>query len=264
MPTVAENQRIWTGFDWSMAGEEWSVGFGGGERAWFAVWKPRIRHCLPAARVVELGPGFGAWTGRLVAEGSHVVALDITERCVEACRQRFPPAAVTPRLTDGRSMPGVADRSIDLVFSAQSLVHADWDCMAGYLAECARVLKPGASAFMHHSNMAACAPDPQRDAYQIAQSLRGPDVSAERMREEARRLGLECVVQEIVPWGGHLMNDCFTLVRQPASGARGGAAKHPRHREPQLLDRHPAPRVGRDALRRGGRARASGVAGPDP
>lgn len=47
----------------------------------------------------------------------------------------------------------MADDSIDLAFSFDSLVHAEQDVLAGYLSVFATKLKPGGTAVLHHSNL---------------------------------------------------------------------------------------------------------------
>jgi len=69
----------------------------------------------------------------------------------------------TARLKLGCSAPMAslavaADRSIDLVFSFDSLVHAERDVIGGYLNEFARVLADDGVAFIHHSNTGAYEP----------------------------------------------------------------------------------------------------------
>jgi ubiquinone/menaquinone biosynthesis C-methylase UbiE len=48
---------------------------------------------------------------------------------------------------NGRSLPVVADSSMDLTFSFDSLVHIEAEVLAAYLRELARVHKPDGVAF---------------------------------------------------------------------------------------------------------------------
>ena len=50
-------------------------------------------------------------------------------------------------MNDGQSLPMVADSSIDLAFSFDSLVHVEDDVMPSYLDELARVLSEDGVAF---------------------------------------------------------------------------------------------------------------------
>ena len=71
------------------------------------------------------------------------MVVDISERCIEACRQRFAAEShIAYHANDGRSLEMVADRSIDFVFSFDSLVHADADVIEDYLRQLGRKLTP--------------------------------------------------------------------------------------------------------------------------
>ena len=90
----------------------------------------------------------------------------------------------------------------------------DEGVLAGYARELARVLRPGAHAFLHHSNLAAMAGEDGVLADENPH-WRDPQVSAEVVAEHSRRHGLQVVVQELVQWGVPFHSDCFTLLRRP-------------------------------------------------
>lgn len=52
----------------------------------------------------------------------------------------------------GSSLPGIQDKSIDLVFSFDCFVHLDIPLIKGYLEEIKRVLKPSAVAVIHYAD----------------------------------------------------------------------------------------------------------------
>ena len=111
--------------------------------------------------MLEIGPGQGRWTQYLKDRCDELILVDPAEHCVEACRDRSTGRAShrLPRATADR-FRALADRSVDLAFSFDSLVHAEADALESYAHELARVLKPDGIAFIHHSNMAACALGP--------------------------------------------------------------------------------------------------------
>lgn len=155
MPSTEWNEKVWNGeHAWPQAGDEWSAAWGGAEDQWQAMLRPRLHRFLPAAQIVEIAPGFGRWTRFLAAECDALVGIDLSPRCVEACRARF---ADQPHLefrtNDGATLVGVADESVDLVFSFDSLVHVELDVLSAYLREVRRTLRPGGVAFLHHSNL---------------------------------------------------------------------------------------------------------------
>jgi ubiquinone/menaquinone biosynthesis C-methylase UbiE len=244
LPTIERNLAVWNAeYDWSFRGEEWSLAWGGAEQEWSASILPRIRRFLPARRVLEIGPGFGRWTAFLVDSAEELLLADISQRCLDACRERFGAISkIQTLLTDGHTLPA-ADRSIDFVFSFDSLVHAEADVMQSYARELARVLAPDGAAFLHHSNLGAYSLIPFKLAnIPIAGALlqkagiadkldgwRARTVTAAAMRRWVEEAGLVCASQELINWGTTRLIDCITVVARPGS----------RHDRRRLLVRNP-------------------------
>ena len=154
MPSIEENLDRWNeDYDWRLAGEPWSKPWGGAAAQWYGCIYPRIQHFLPAASILEIAPGFGRWTEFLLEHCNTLVGVDVTPKCIEACRVRFAdrPGARF-EVNDGVTLPMVADGSIDFAFSFDSLVHVEIEVLSGYLDELARVLTSEGVAFLHHSN----------------------------------------------------------------------------------------------------------------
>jgi SAM-dependent methyltransferase len=231
MPEVDENRANWTaGWQWPEQGDEWSAWWGGTAALWNAAILPRIRAWVPAGTILEIAPGFGRWTGYLASLADRVVAVDLTERCVVACRERFAGRPeVEVHVNDGRSLPMVADGSVDFAFSFDSLVHAESDVLGAYMGELARVLRPDGVAFVHHSNIGAY-PRQTRLARRVRSprlhgaltrrgvlinmpAWRAESVTAESVAAQAADAGLACISQEKVNWEyGRQLIDAFTVV----------------------------------------------------
>jgi SAM-dependent methyltransferase len=141
-------------YDWSGLGDEWSAAWGSPARQWHWTLRPRLSRYLPAGSILEIGPGYGRWSQFLLAECRELVLVDLSASCIEACRERFADSShVRYVVNDGTSLAALADDSIDLAFSFDSLVHAELDALDGYLAGLATKLKPGGTAVLHHSNL---------------------------------------------------------------------------------------------------------------
>jgi ubiquinone/menaquinone biosynthesis C-methylase UbiE len=145
-----DNRRLWTGYDWSGRGEEWNAS---------PEWKQWLiddvlARWIPAdAVVLEVGPGAGRWSEFLVKRASRLVLVDVSERPLELCRERFKDdSRVQYILSSGSDLPGVEDNSIEAAWSFDVFVHVSPRDQMAYLDEIARVLTPGGTAVVHHSD----------------------------------------------------------------------------------------------------------------
>lgn len=193
---------------------------------------------LPAATVLEIAPGFGRWTNFLAAECDRYLGVDLSQKCIQACRARFSEPHLEFFHNDGASLKMVEDSTVDFVFSHFSLIHAEDDVMAAYLGEIARVLKPEGGGFLHHSNLGEYAtyfervarlPGPVRSGLHHLGWIdlpqwRAPSMSAERFRTLCETSGLICRTQELVNFGSRRLIDCFSTF----VGAASPLARAPR------------------------------------
>jgi SAM-dependent methyltransferase len=245
MPGVDANRQEWDGlYAWPERGDEWSGAWGGVDAQWHWTLRPRLRRFLPASTILEIAPGYGRWTGYLVELCDRYHGVDLSARCVEACRQRYASLDHAEfHVGDGRSLTMIDDASIDFAFSFDSLVHAEDDVLGAYLTELDRVLSADGVAFLHHSNVAACRPvtPPLRLALGVADRMRrrttrgfehwrGKSLSAQRFEQLATQAGLVCIGQEVVNWFGGRLIDCMSLVTRPGSRrARPNVVVHNPH-----------------------------------
>jgi len=235
MPGLEENEQVWTeGWDWSERGEEWSRWWGGSEAMWAGALLPRIHSFVPTGTILEIAPGYGRWTQYLKGVCERLVIVDLAANCIEYCKDRFATATnIEYHVNDGRSLDMVADGSVDLAFSFDSLVHAEAAVLAAYLEQLASKLKPDGVAFLHHSNLGSyrrAAAVSNRTPRRLLRPLvrrgvlvdlyawRANDVTAEWFAAECDRAGLVCVTQELLSWEwGHYMIDTLSTVTRPGS-----------------------------------------------
>ena len=237
MPSVEQNYEVWDReYGWSQQGEEWSGPWGSAEAQWRWTVAPRIRSFVPAGTILEIAPGFGRWTRYLKDLCTRLVVVDLSERCIEACRQRFAAEShIAYYVNDGRSLDMVADRSIDFVFSFDSLVHADADVIEDYLRQLGRKLTPDGVGLIHHSNWGAygryhrraAAADPwlparakdflTRIGVLEVEQFRSRSVNGNVFERLAREAGLQCISQKMVNWRTRRLIDCFSVFTRQGS-----------------------------------------------
>lgn len=238
---IPSNKKIWNeDYNWSQGGEEWSAWWGNSSSQWQNVILPRIHSFLPSSVILEIGPGFGRWSRFLKDHCSKLIFVDLSEKCIEACRSKFKDSPnIEYYVNDGRSLAQIADESLDFVFSFDSLVHAEADVIEAYMAQLSRKLKPKGAVFIHHSNLgdylwnvrlqqaASKVPGlfPLLKTMNLSEDLqyqyRAASMTARKMREYAMRYGLKCVSQELVNWGSKALIDCMTTVVRKDSSHSG-------------------------------------------
>jgi SAM-dependent methyltransferase len=149
-------------------GDQW--GDPSASRLRYLVRKLRYRHRLPGdlakvrsrylepyatpdAVALEIGAGGGRWTRYLLA-AREVIVVELNREFVEYLERRFPDAREKLRFyeTSGYELRGIADESVDFVFSFGTFVHIDPEGIDEYLGEIRRVLRPGRVASLHYGD----------------------------------------------------------------------------------------------------------------
>jgi 2-polyprenyl-3-methyl-5-hydroxy-6-metoxy-1,4-benzoquinol methylase len=155
--------------------------------------------------------------------------VDLSEKCIDECKRRF---AANPRIdyfvNDGKDLSMLPERAFDLIFSFDSLVHAEVDVFESYLPQLAKLLKPDGVGFIHHSNsgnyrfLINLSNHLQKHAFAgVLRKLkivetnthwRALSMTAERFEEIAAKANLACISQELVDWDTRkrLLIDCFS------------------------------------------------------
>jgi ubiquinone/menaquinone biosynthesis C-methylase UbiE len=244
MATVNENINIWNkDHDWKRAGDEWSDDWGGTDSEWYFTILPRIHSYVPAGKILEIAPGFGRWTQYLKDLSGGLIAVDISEKCIDSCKQRFSTCSnIEYHVNNGTSLDMIADDSIDFVFSFDSLVHAEEDVIKAYLKQLSKKLKNNGAGFIHHSNIGQyktffslnnkiiwrlpvavkrllCGLGILEDQ----DHLRAYSMTAEKFKLYAQEAGLECVSQEMIGWNTKRQIDCLSVFKK--SGNRNAVTK---------------------------------------
>jgi ubiquinone/menaquinone biosynthesis C-methylase UbiE len=222
MPTIEENREHWTNYSWPRGGDEWSGFWGGTEFLWWGTLLPRIHAFVPTGTILEIAPGFGRVTTYLKDLCQQLILVDVTERCIAACQQRFSTCShISYHVNDGTSLAMIRDHSIDFVISFDSLVHAEEPVIEAYLSQMSRILRPDGVGFLHHSNLGAI-PPALRKAPLIRRKLnswRAKSMTARAFQRSCEQAGLHCVSQELINQCTRypLPHDCFSVFTQKNS-----------------------------------------------
>jgi ubiquinone/menaquinone biosynthesis C-methylase UbiE len=168
--SATENRRRWGGYDWSGSGEEWNAS---------PEWKDALvaevlERFIPAdVTTLEIGPGAGRWSEVLLRRASRLILVDVSERPLELCRERF---GADPRIayvrSSGGDLPEVQSGSVAAVWSFDVFVHVAPGDQASYLEEIARVLVDGGVAVIHHADGRNRGRLPSRDGWRSPMSRR--------------------------------------------------------------------------------------------
>lgn len=235
---VLQNRQMWNdSYQWeSQRGNEWSSPWGSVEMEWDFTVFPRIRSFVPAGTILEIAPGFGRWTQFLAGLCKELVVVDLSEKCIEACKKRFRAFNhVAYHINDGKSLDMIPDESIDFVFSFDSLVHADEHVIESYLHQLSCKLKKGGAGFIHHSNAGQYEtyfsiidkiPDGSMKYWLVNFKLIDPwwhwhdySMTAGKFKLFAEQAGLSCLSQEMINWvATKKLIGCFSIFMRSAGG----------------------------------------------
>jgi len=146
--SIMENALKWNHYRWARGEDEWSQS---------DTWKTSVIEDVMLANippdhvVLEIGPGFGRWTRKLIEISRHLIVVDVTEKCIAHCKEVFGNNDnVEFHVNDGRSLKFIADNSVDFVWSFDVFVHIEPPDIESYLREFQRILKPDGLAIIHH------------------------------------------------------------------------------------------------------------------
>jgi ubiquinone/menaquinone biosynthesis C-methylase UbiE len=182
------------------------------ERHWRTFVLPLIGD-LHYTAAVDIAAGHGRNTHKLLKHASQVYCVDINPENIDYLRQEFgDDPRVTLLQTDGVSLRGIQDASLDLAYSFDSMVHFDVLVVAAYIDECFRVLRSGGHALLHFSNYAA---SPGAD-FRTNPHWRNY-MSVSLFGHLAICAGFDVLSLYTIPWGDISELDGIALLQKPAS-----------------------------------------------
>ena len=150
---INKNYDVWNDKNiWIDGGEEWSEHFGTTDNLWDTILYPKIGKFIKG-NVLEIAPGHGRITRKLLESDINLDIIDLSDTCIEKCRERFDDKIDNYYVGNGSDLKDVRSNSKDFVISFDSFVHMSKEVIDSYLNEIYRILKPGGYCWIHHSNI---------------------------------------------------------------------------------------------------------------
>lgn len=151
MNSLEINYTIWESWNWKKnGGEEWTKS---------EDWKQSLidevmmKYVQNLQTILEIGPGSGKWTETLQTIAKNLTLVDISNQCIEICKQRFSHCNnITYHVTEGSSLIFLPDNSIDFIWSFDVFVHIAPEDIKNYIREFRRVLRQNGIAIIHHAD----------------------------------------------------------------------------------------------------------------
>lgn len=172
-------------------------------------WKHFIEPVVGTRRydlAIDLAVGWGRNTEMLRRICDKVIGIDINQESIDYCTERFKGIDnVSFIKTDGAELKGIEDNSVDLMYCFDAMVHFQPEVVDAYVAEFARVLKPGGFGFIHHSNWT----NALGGNFQEQPHWRNY-MSSELFSYFVYREGLKMLEQKIIDWDESIENAAET------------------------------------------------------
>ncbi|MBN2389967.1 MAG: class I SAM-dependent methyltransferase [Anaerolineae bacterium] len=203
--SVAINYLVWQTYDWRQLGEEWTK-----SPAWkkATIDEVMLKYIEPGKTILEIGPGGGRWTEALQKLATRLVLVDLSEKCIALCKDRFAQCDnIEFYVNDGASLSFISDETVDYVWSLGVFVHINPRETEMYLAEFNRVLNKGGRGIIHHP----------RDG-RVQQDGWRSKVTSEMFHQLLEKQGLT-LVRQIDSWGNEKQGDVVTIFEKPLNSS---------------------------------------------
>lgn len=106
-------------------------------------------HLSREMTVLDFGCGPGFLAGEVARHVERTVAVDVSRGAIACARQLNDASNIAFKVNLGPRLDGIDSHSVDLVYSFAVFQHLSREQSLQYLAEFARILKPGAKALCH-------------------------------------------------------------------------------------------------------------------
>ncbi len=168
-------------------------------------------------RVLELAPGHGRNSEKLLPLATELHLVDANTTCINACKQRFDGHELADRLhywvNDGSTLSMFEDASLTFAYCWDAMVHFEPPLVENYINELARVLAPGARAALHYSNYRALHAGPNRP-WRENPHWRS-EMSRSAFHEFCASAGLVVEFDQYLTWDAIADLDVAAVLRKP-------------------------------------------------
>jgi SAM-dependent methyltransferase len=177
------------------------------------IWPILSRHDIDFSTTMDFACGYGRNARKLKEVGAGLITLvDVNPDNIAFCQANLVPlGGYETFLNSGFDLEGIPSEKYTHVYSFDAMVHFDLEIVLSYIAEFARVLKPGGTAFIHHSNFTGHPGSPFKDNPHWRNFM-----SAIIFRHAGIRNGFEILEQKPLDWAGEGI-DCVTMMRRQAT-----------------------------------------------
>jgi SAM-dependent methyltransferase len=107
----------------------------------------------PTDSVLEIGVGGGRTAVLLREHAAHVTCADIAGSMLEATRSRLGDDRMSYVKLDGRTLDGIPEHSVDVLFCFDTLVHVEPRDIFNYLVLIPQLMRGKRLVILHHGNM---------------------------------------------------------------------------------------------------------------
>src|SRR5262245_28012514 len=152
-------REYWDNYDWSYIGRDWTKGIlrvrGVSPADWEHAFVDHfiLSHISSRSVVLEIGPGEGRWSQHIQPVCQRLILLDVSQRALELCKQRFHLATnVDFVLSTAGTTSDITADSVDLVFAYGVFVDFDIAWTKRFVTDFPRLLRPGGRVVLHHSD----------------------------------------------------------------------------------------------------------------
>lgn len=110
-----------------------------------------LPYITPDATVVEIGPGGGRWTRYMLA-ARRIYAVDAYPELLEELKRHFDLPNITFIHNNKTDFPGIADQSVDFIFTFGVFVHLEVEVIDEYLKNMKRIIRPDGNIVIQYSD----------------------------------------------------------------------------------------------------------------